>query len=685
MKTIRALALVTLVLALTTLSFGPQEARVLRFPTVSNDAIVFSYAGDLYTVPLAGGVARKLTAYYEGYEAFARFSPDGASIAFTGEYDGNREVYLIPAGGGVPKRLTYTPTLGRDDISDRMGPNNLVMGWTHDGEPDRLPLAHGRMERFQRPALSGLEGRRDAGRAAAAARRVLLLFAGRHEARLQPDLPRVPDLEALPRRHGRRHLDLRLRRQDGREHHLQPGPRHHPHVERRPDLLPVRPGRGQADEPLRLRPRLQGDAQADELRRVRHQVPLARPQAHRLRERRLSLHASTWPPSRRPACPSSSPTTMVSGAGQGRQGRQPRQPLRDRPRRPAGPVRRPRRRLHRARQERQHPEPDRDPRRPRAQSQVVARRPDRSPSSPTAAAPRRSGSWTRTGRASRVSSRPAATPTSTSSAGRPTGRRSSGTTRCSAWPSSTSRPRRSRSRPRPRPARSTNSPGRPTAAGSPTASPRSRARPGSTSTRVDSQKTFAVTDAWYNSGDPAFSDDGKYLFFVSDRDFDPVYSSTEWNHAYLAMSRVYFVTLSKDVKSPFAPKSDEVAVKAEKPAAPAAKAPAGRQEARREEGARRPARQGGHRRPHGPHRRPAHRDGQLRPDLRRRRLRLLRQGEVPRAAARPDALRPGRSQGNGPRARSSGYEVSADGKKMLVQKDGAYGIIDLPQGADQAR
>ncbi|MGZ5454673.1 MAG: S41 family peptidase, partial [Candidatus Aminicenantales bacterium] len=133
MKMIRALVLVTLVLTLTTLSFGPQEGRVLRFPTVSNDAIAFSYAGDLYTVPLAGGVARKLTAFYEGYEAFARFSPDGASIAFTGEYDGNREVYLIPSGGGVPKRLTYTPSLGRDDISDRMGPNNLVMGWTHDG------------------------------------------------------------------------------------------------------------------------------------------------------------------------------------------------------------------------------------------------------------------------------------------------------------------------------------------------------------------------------------------------------------------------------------------------------------------------------------------------------------------------------------------------------------------------
>ncbi len=118
---------------MTSAVFAAEEARVLRFPAISGDTIVFSSAGDLYTVPAAGGLARKLTSHL-GYEAFARFSPDGKWIAFTGEYDGNREVYLIPAQGGVPKRLTYTPSLGRDDISDRMGPNNLVMGWTHDGK-----------------------------------------------------------------------------------------------------------------------------------------------------------------------------------------------------------------------------------------------------------------------------------------------------------------------------------------------------------------------------------------------------------------------------------------------------------------------------------------------------------------------------------------------------------------------
>ena len=108
-----------------------QEARLLRFPAIHDNRIVFTYAGDLYTVASTGGVARKLT-NSEGIEMFPRFSPDGKWIAFTGQYDGNTEVYVMPSEGGVPKRLTYTATLGRDDVSDRMGPNNIVMGWKHD-------------------------------------------------------------------------------------------------------------------------------------------------------------------------------------------------------------------------------------------------------------------------------------------------------------------------------------------------------------------------------------------------------------------------------------------------------------------------------------------------------------------------------------------------------------------------
>ncbi len=109
------------------------EARLLRFPTIHKDQITFSYGGDLYSVNAAGGLARKLTTH-NGYEMFPKFSPDGKYIAFTGQYDGNTEVFLIPSTGGVPERLTYTATLGRDDIGDRMGPNNIVMGWTPDGK-----------------------------------------------------------------------------------------------------------------------------------------------------------------------------------------------------------------------------------------------------------------------------------------------------------------------------------------------------------------------------------------------------------------------------------------------------------------------------------------------------------------------------------------------------------------------
>jgi len=107
---------------------GPDTTRLLRFPTTNGTQIVFCYAGELYTVGKEGGIARRLTSG-PGYSSFPRFSPDGSRLAFTSQYDGNTEVYVMPAGGGAPKRLTMTATLGRDDISDRMGPNNIVMTW----------------------------------------------------------------------------------------------------------------------------------------------------------------------------------------------------------------------------------------------------------------------------------------------------------------------------------------------------------------------------------------------------------------------------------------------------------------------------------------------------------------------------------------------------------------------------
>ena len=104
-----------------------EEARLIRFPHINGKQIVFSYAGDLYTVSDQGGTARKLTSDI-GYEMFPRISPDGKYIAFTGQYDGNTEVFVIPSAGGIPRRLTYTATLNRDDLGPSGRINNPGSG-----------------------------------------------------------------------------------------------------------------------------------------------------------------------------------------------------------------------------------------------------------------------------------------------------------------------------------------------------------------------------------------------------------------------------------------------------------------------------------------------------------------------------------------------------------------------------
>lgn len=108
-----------------------QESRLLRFPNASKDQITFVYAGDIYVVSKNGGLARKITSS-EGIEMFPRFSPDGKTIAFTAEYDGNRDIYLIPSQGGEPKRLTYSMDI--PNLPERMGPDQIIMHWTPDGK-----------------------------------------------------------------------------------------------------------------------------------------------------------------------------------------------------------------------------------------------------------------------------------------------------------------------------------------------------------------------------------------------------------------------------------------------------------------------------------------------------------------------------------------------------------------------
>src|SRR5947209_14364793 len=82
------------------------DARMMRYPDVSATQIAFVYAGDIWVAPKSGGAALRLSSP-RGEETFPRFSPDGAQIAFSGNYDGNTDLYVVPTTGGLPKRLTY--------------------------------------------------------------------------------------------------------------------------------------------------------------------------------------------------------------------------------------------------------------------------------------------------------------------------------------------------------------------------------------------------------------------------------------------------------------------------------------------------------------------------------------------------------------------------------------------------
>jgi len=126
----------------------PQQKKglLLRSPSVSESQIVFAFAGSLWIVGRDGGDAKRLTT--GGHESNPVFSPDGAWIAFTGQYDGNQDVYVVPATGGTPKRLTYHP--GAD----------AVAGWTADGKrvlfrSARNAFAFGVVQLFTVPVEGG--------------------------------------------------------------------------------------------------------------------------------------------------------------------------------------------------------------------------------------------------------------------------------------------------------------------------------------------------------------------------------------------------------------------------------------------------------------------------------------------------------------------------------------------------
>jgi tricorn protease len=106
------------------------QTKLLRYPDVHGSRVAFCYGGDIWTAATGGGLAARVTAH-PGQELFPKFSPDGKWIAFTSQYEGDEQVYVVPAEGGVPKRLTWYPARG--PLPPRGGMDNQVYGWTPDG------------------------------------------------------------------------------------------------------------------------------------------------------------------------------------------------------------------------------------------------------------------------------------------------------------------------------------------------------------------------------------------------------------------------------------------------------------------------------------------------------------------------------------------------------------------------
>ncbi len=146
--------LLGLLLPIATMAYD--DARLMRFPDINGKQIVFVYAGDIWTVSSDGGDARQLTSH-AGLELFPKLSPDGQWIAFSAEYTGSRQVYVMPAQGGTPQQLTWYNDVG--PMPPRGGFDYVVLGWTSDS---KKVLFRGNRteygERMGRYFLASLEG-----------------------------------------------------------------------------------------------------------------------------------------------------------------------------------------------------------------------------------------------------------------------------------------------------------------------------------------------------------------------------------------------------------------------------------------------------------------------------------------------------------------------------------------------
>jgi tricorn protease len=125
------IALTIFGLSLSMNSVAQNEARLMRYPDINKNLIAFVYAGDIWSVDSNGGEARRLTSH-PGLELFPKISPDGQWIAFSGEYSGSRQIFVIPANGGTPRQLTFYNSVGL--MPPRGGFDNSVLDWTSDSK-----------------------------------------------------------------------------------------------------------------------------------------------------------------------------------------------------------------------------------------------------------------------------------------------------------------------------------------------------------------------------------------------------------------------------------------------------------------------------------------------------------------------------------------------------------------------
>ncbi|MEM8984496.1 MAG: PDZ domain-containing protein [Pseudomonadota bacterium] len=147
---------VTTLLLIAAAAANADDTRLLRFPDIHNDQVVFVYAGDLYVASTNGGAATRLTSH-DGLELYPKFSPDGSTIAYSAEYNGTRQVYVIPTAGGSPRQLTWYNDVGA--MPPRGGTDYRVLDWTRDGNnvlvrANRLPWGP-RMGRYHLVPVTG--------------------------------------------------------------------------------------------------------------------------------------------------------------------------------------------------------------------------------------------------------------------------------------------------------------------------------------------------------------------------------------------------------------------------------------------------------------------------------------------------------------------------------------------------